>query len=162
MSLSAVTACQPLKPSSISHIVKPVTPAVLAAVESKQVPEVPLVPPAKLTDCSLEPCLALTFDDGPDARTTPQLLDILAAQQVKATFFMLGSQVVKFPDLARQVERAGHEVGGTQIFLRHSLSICWKTCSIPRQLSRARVWRSRVSFGHPTEYIRQQSSKLFL
>lgn len=70
-----------------------------------------LEPLVSSVDCSIEPCLALTFDDGPDSRTTPQLLDTLALHGTTATFFMLGSQVTKHPDLARRVEQAGHEVG---------------------------------------------------
>jgi len=55
--------------------------------------------------------MALTFDDGPDPRLTPKLLDILAEHQVKATFFVLGSQVAKYPELARRIEMEGHEIG---------------------------------------------------
>ncbi|HEX7028832.1 MAG TPA: polysaccharide deacetylase family protein, partial [Gammaproteobacteria bacterium] len=39
----------------------------------------------------------LTFDDGPDPDTTPRLLDILAAYGVRACFFILGRQAVRFP-----------------------------------------------------------------
>ena len=55
--------------------------------------------------------LALTFDDGPDPRWTPRVLDMLARLQVRATFFVLGSAVQAHPELiARQVAE-GHEVG---------------------------------------------------
>jgi peptidoglycan/xylan/chitin deacetylase (PgdA/CDA1 family) len=52
--------------------------------------------------------VALTFDDGPDPSTTPDILDALG--DVKATFFMLGKQVRAHPDMARMVVEAGHEV----------------------------------------------------
>ena len=55
--------------------------------------------------------LALTFDDGPDPRWTPRVLDMLARLHIQATFFVLGSAVQAHPELiARQVAE-GHEVG---------------------------------------------------
>lgn len=55
--------------------------------------------------------LALTFDDGPNPAWTPQLLDILAQHNVKATFFMLGGFAEREPGLARRVAGAGHLIG---------------------------------------------------
>jgi peptidoglycan-N-acetylglucosamine deacetylase len=55
--------------------------------------------------------IALTFDDGPNDPFTPQLLDVLARHDVKATFFMLGQYVKMRPDLARQVGDTGHVIG---------------------------------------------------
>ncbi|MGE0491740.1 MAG: polysaccharide deacetylase family protein [Vulcanimicrobiota bacterium] len=54
--------------------------------------------------------VALTFDDGPSEHTE-ELLDILAALEVKATFFVIGSQVQKFPDTARRIAAEGHGLG---------------------------------------------------
>jgi peptidoglycan/xylan/chitin deacetylase (PgdA/CDA1 family) len=51
--------------------------------------------------------VALTFDDGPHPRYTGQILDLLAKYHVKATFCMVGSQAVRFPDLVRRVADAG-------------------------------------------------------
>ena len=55
--------------------------------------------------------VALTFDDGPDPRSTPRFLDLLAAHRTQATFFLLGSMVARAPGLAAEVAAAGHEVG---------------------------------------------------
>jgi cellulose synthase/poly-beta-1,6-N-acetylglucosamine synthase-like glycosyltransferase/peptidoglycan/xylan/chitin deacetylase (PgdA/CDA1 family) len=55
--------------------------------------------------------VVLTFDDGPDPRWTPEVLDVLAAEDVPATFFVLGSRVGENPDLARRIHREGHELG---------------------------------------------------
>jgi peptidoglycan/xylan/chitin deacetylase (PgdA/CDA1 family) len=55
--------------------------------------------------------VALTFDDGPDADGTPAVLDALAALGWTATFFLLGSQVDRHPEVARSIVAAGHEVG---------------------------------------------------
>jgi peptidoglycan-N-acetylglucosamine deacetylase len=55
--------------------------------------------------------LALTFDDGPNPAWTPQLLDILAQNQVRATFFMVGRFAQAERELARRVLAAGHLIG---------------------------------------------------
>jgi peptidoglycan/xylan/chitin deacetylase (PgdA/CDA1 family) len=55
--------------------------------------------------------VALTFDDGPDAEGTPEVLDALAGLGWTATFFLLGSQVDRYPGIARAIVAAGHEVG---------------------------------------------------
>jgi peptidoglycan/xylan/chitin deacetylase (PgdA/CDA1 family) len=55
--------------------------------------------------------VALTFDDGPDPFHTPRVLDVLDQHHVKATFFMMGRQVERYPKVAREVLRRGHEIG---------------------------------------------------
>ncbi|TDD80247.1 hypothetical protein E1293_21150 [Actinomadura darangshiensis] len=60
-------------------------------------------------DCARVKCVALTFDDGP-AESTRELLDILAARRVRATFFLIGENAAKYPDLVRREHEAGHEI----------------------------------------------------
>ena len=55
--------------------------------------------------------IALTFDDGPHPKVTGQILDTLDKYQAKATFFMLGSRVQYYPDIAKDALARGHEVG---------------------------------------------------
>ncbi len=55
--------------------------------------------------------LALTFDDGPNAAMTPQLLNLLDRYEARATFFLIGKHVRTCPDLAREVAARGHSVG---------------------------------------------------
>lgn len=55
--------------------------------------------------------VALTFDDGPDARWTPRLLDILRDRKVRATFFVIGENALRHPELLRRMEREGHAIG---------------------------------------------------
>lgn len=62
-------------------------------------------------DCQKVPCLALTFDDGPDPQVTPRVLDILAAERIKATFFVVGRNVAGKEDILRRMHREGHEIG---------------------------------------------------
>lgn len=54
---------------------------------------------------------ALTFDDGPWPHSTRAILKILAENDVKATFFMVGEEVSRRPEIAREVRAAGHAIG---------------------------------------------------
>ena len=53
----------------------------------------------------------LTFDDGPDTENTPAILDILAAEQVKATFYVLGRNVAAYPEITERIFAEGHAIG---------------------------------------------------
>ncbi|HBI1662774.1 TPA: polysaccharide deacetylase family protein [Enterococcus faecalis] len=55
--------------------------------------------------------VALSFDDGPNPGTTKQLLEILKEKQVHATFFVLGENANKFPEIVKQAKKEGHEIG---------------------------------------------------
>ena len=55
--------------------------------------------------------VALTFDDGPEPKVTTQILETLKKYDAKATFFMLGSRVEYYPEIAKDVQAAGHELG---------------------------------------------------
>lgn len=55
--------------------------------------------------------IALTFDDGPDEKWTPALLDVLKSQHVPATFFLVGDQVDHFPQIVRREADEGHTLG---------------------------------------------------
>lgn len=55
--------------------------------------------------------VALTFDDGPDPTYTPLILNVLHKNRVPATFFVLGSQVDKYPKVMHWLKKAGHEIG---------------------------------------------------
>ncbi len=61
--------------------------------------------------CRVGKAVYLTFDDGPIPEVTPQVLAILDRYGVKATFFMVGENIDKYPEVYRQVVSAGHSVG---------------------------------------------------
>ena len=65
----------------------------------------------------------LTFDDGPDPDVTPWVLDELAARGMKATFFVVGEQAERHPDLLAHIQAAGHTLGGHTMRHEHG----WKT-----------------------------------
>ncbi|HET9732874.1 MAG TPA: polysaccharide deacetylase family protein [Acidimicrobiales bacterium] len=89
--------------------------AVIGAAAANALPSVSALAPVR----RLTPALrgdgqpghvALTFDDGPDPASTPQVLEALDGLGWKATFFMLGTMARKAPSLAAEVAAAGHEI----------------------------------------------------
>lgn len=78
-----------------------------------QIPKVPRAG-ARVTYNSVPvngPYVALTFDDGPHPVHTPRLLNILAEKNVKATFYVLGSNAKAYPAIIRRILAEGHEIG---------------------------------------------------
>ena len=67
------------------------------------IPKMPLGNPPKY--------VAMTFDDGPHPDRTPRLLDILAARNIRATFFVVGTNAEKYPRILRRMINEGHEIG---------------------------------------------------
>lgn len=57
-----------------------------------------------------EPVVALTFDDGPDEKMTMRVLEVLKRYDVKATFFLVGSKVQKYPQIVKSIVSEGHTV----------------------------------------------------
>ena len=53
----------------------------------------------------------MTFDDGPSEKLTPELLDLLAQHHIRATFFVIGKNVVEHPGIVQRAVREGHEIG---------------------------------------------------
>src|SRR5438874_3451039 len=68
--------------------------------------------------------VAITFDDGPDPRWTPQVLDILKAANVKAAFFLVGVNAERYPNLVRRIVNEGHEIGN-HTYYHPNLALCW-------------------------------------
>ena len=68
--------------------------------------------------------VAITFDDGPDPRWTPKILDILKAANVKATFFVVGVNAERYPELVRRIVNEGHEIGN-HTYYHPNLALCW-------------------------------------
>lgn len=70
-----------------------------------------------------QPLAALSFDDGPDPRYTPSVLDALARHGARATFFLIGERAAAHPELVARIRREGHEIANhydtTRSTLRH-------------------------------------------
>ena len=94
--------------------------------------------------------IALTFDDGPDRRWTPAILDILKAKGVRATFFVIGENAGSSSELVRREVAEGHDVGN-HTFTHPNLSV------VPEQLERLELDTTRKLF----ESITGRSMRLF-
>lgn len=97
----------------LSTLAPPAGPAEIVAVQAvreEPAPEPPKPPPAPDVDCARAKCAALTFDDGP-VPGTAELLDVLEARGVRATFFLVGEKAAEYPELVRREHLAGHELG---------------------------------------------------
>ncbi len=93
--------------------------------------------------------IALTFDDGPDPATTPQVLTELARHGARATFFVIGERAQAHPALLRAMVEAGHQVEN------HSLHHSWATAflsqaRLARELARAQAIIVRATGKTPT------------
>ena len=71
----------------------------------------PKLPSRTDTAIAAKKIVALTFDDGPSAKYTPQILDILKEMKVKATFFVIGRNVVLYPEIVWREVSEGHALG---------------------------------------------------
>ncbi|HUG13295.1 MAG TPA: polysaccharide deacetylase family protein [Opitutaceae bacterium] len=74
----------------------------------------------------------LTIDDGPDPEDTPRILDLLAAHDARATFFVIGESAARHPELVRAIAAAGHEVAHHT----HTHPLAWFWCSPPSRVHR--------------------------
>lgn len=86
--------------------------------------------------------IALTFDDGPDNRFTPQVLDVLKKHHVKATFFLMGSRVKKHPQVAKRIVDEGHTIGNhtywhPQLTKTGKHSMKWEINKTEQQIQKA-------------------------
>lgn len=95
--------------------------------------------------------LALTFDDGPNPAWTPQLLDILASHDVRATFFLVGRYAEAQPDLVRRIVAAGHLIGNHS-WSHPNLAITG-TSRIREELTRTRDTLQQIA-GIPVRWFR--------
>jgi peptidoglycan-N-acetylglucosamine deacetylase len=70
-----------------------------------------------------ERVVAISFDDGPDPVYTPQVLEILREHGIKATFFLVGERVRRFPELRQRIGEEGHEVGNHSDSWRRTIQL---------------------------------------
>lgn len=95
--------------------------------------------------------VALTYDDGPNDAATPQLLELLARYDARATFFMIGRFVRQRPDIVRTVHAAGHLIGN------HTMTHPWltsKPAKVVREELRACNEALEDTLGAPVHYFR--------
>jgi peptidoglycan/xylan/chitin deacetylase (PgdA/CDA1 family) len=72
------------------------------------------------------PAVYVTFDDGPTPTSTPWILDLLAKREVKATFFCVGNNVLKYPELVQRIRDEGHTIGNHTMNHEKGTATNWK------------------------------------
>lgn len=99
----------------------------------------------------------LTFDDGPIPEATPFILDTLSRYGVKATFFMVGDNVRKYPDLYKRIVEEGHQVGNHTFnhmgCLLHTLNTYVKNTNKANELIHSKYFRPPHGWMRPAAYI---------
>ena len=94
--------------SPLSHAASPDSP-----IPSTPTPAASTVakPKSSYSEVNVDgPFIAMTFDDGPHAKNTPKLLDLLAEKHIKGTFFILGENAARQPELVKRIAAEGHEI----------------------------------------------------
>jgi len=112
--LFALAACESVHtqattnepPLMVAPPAEQATPAAPAAGDGK------VVPKSSYNRVDVDgPYVAITFDDGPSATLTPQLLDMLKARGMHATFYVVGENAERYPDILKRMVAEGHEIG---------------------------------------------------
>jgi len=98
-----------------------------------------------------QPKVALTFDDGPSPDWTPRILDELKKAGIKATFFMVGHHVKRYPEIARRVADEGHTIGNHGY--AHSVLLYYKPPEIEEEIKYTELVIKEAT-GQTTKYFR--------
>ncbi|WP_187349892.1 polysaccharide deacetylase family protein [Psychroflexus maritimus] len=108
-----------------------------------------LMPKRRWNFSDTEQSIYLTFDDGPIPEVTPWVLDCLKEYQAKATFFCIGNNIEKHPELFSRIIEEGHSVGNhTQNHLN-----AWKT--------KTELYLTNIQYAQETFYHHKSFTKLF-
>lgn len=104
-----------------------------------------------------KPTVYLTFDDGPIPEQTPWVLDVLDAFGVKATFFMVGDNVARYPELLDRVRRQGHSYGNHT--MHHMQGMKVSSVRYLRDVAQAAELIDSTLFRPPHGLIRWKQAK---
>ena len=105
-------------------------------------------------------CIFLTFDDGPNPDSTPQIVHLLEEFNVKATFFLRGENAEKYPDIVKSIVDMGHEIGHHSFWHTHA----WKSgpCQTLSDLVRGKNAIEKYCLSQKTLFFRPPYGKLNL
>ena len=85
--------------------------------------------------------VVLTFDDGPHPEYTPELLDLLKQRNVKATFFVIGENAAKYPEIIGRIVNEGHKIGIHSFYHKPSFTYSSKKAVIKDLSASKFYWR---------------------
>lgn len=90
----------------------------------------------------------LTFDDGPNPNTTPIILELLKSYKAKATFFLIGDNAKRYPDIVEAIKSHGHDIGYHT--MHHGVVLLWARPHLERDFQEfSDVIGSVPSFARP-------------
>lgn len=104
-----------------------------------------------------EKAIYLTFDDGPIPEVTPWVLDLLKEHQIKATFFMVGDNVRKHPQVFERVVAEGHRIGNHTF--NHLRGFEQRTANYIENIAKAKEFIESPLFRPPHGQLRPQQYK---
>lgn len=103
--------------------------------------------------------IAITFDDGPDLIYTPQILELLKAYGVTATFFLIGEKIEEHKEMVRRIFEEGHELGNHSYTHPSFDSLSWKESV--REIEKTQSLLQAIT-GRPCQFFRPPFGKLCL
>lgn len=115
-----------------------------------------------------KPMIALSFDDGPDSKVTPKLLDLLKQYNQRATFCVVGNRVESRSSVVKRAVEEGHEIGNhtwshadtNKLDIAGIKEEITKTNDIVRQVSGFEIHYIRPTYGNVNENLKQVSREL--
>ncbi|MGG6310008.1 polysaccharide deacetylase family protein [Paenibacillus macerans] len=111
-----------------------------------------------------EKFIALTFDDGPDGKQTPKILSILEQYGAKATFFVVGDRVKRFPEIVQMELAKGHEIGNHSFhhpaFNRVTQSVVLEELTQTQEAVQEITGKTPVLFRPPGGYYNERIVEL--
>ena len=110
-----------------------------------------LFPKILWKDFTAKDHLFLTFDDGPDPIFTPQILTILANEQVRASFFVVGIKAQQYPEIIQQINQLGHTIGIHSY--EHKRLLFQPKAYLQKQLRESKFIVEQI-IGKPVRYFR--------
>jgi chitin deacetylase len=106
-----------------------------------------------------EKLVALTFDDGPTPQFTDEILGILKAQDVKATFFLIGGALAENPEAGKKIVAAGHEVGNHSY--SHQRMILVTPSFVKDEIEKTDALIAAAGYSKPAHFRPPYGKKLF-
>lgn len=99
---------------------------------------------------TLDRVVALTFDDGPNEPYTSRLADLLASEDVRATFFQVGACIERHPEVTSQLAAAGHLIGNHSY--SHQFHRCWNDETMRLEIDRTQQILTDILSAPPVYY----------
>jgi peptidoglycan/xylan/chitin deacetylase (PgdA/CDA1 family) len=108
--------------------------------------------------------LVLTFDDGPNPLYTPKLLDVLKVHKVKATFFVVARDAMRYPELIERIKKEGHGIALHSLEHRHALlsGYVYTKNDFSKSIKLLNILKCNIKFFRPPWGVRNLFTAKFI